>query len=102
MKHLQTFESFIFEGKGERFKNKYDAADYYDVSLEGDDAGVIDKFMKDNKLFPEAVSFLTSMEAEWSNTTLEKIKKELDSAGIKNVMWDSEPEGEVRLAFSTK
>ena len=102
MKNLKTFGSFIFEGKGTKFKNKYDAAEYYDVSLGEEDAEIVDKFMKDNKLYPEAVAFLSPMEAGWENTTLENIKKELDAAGVKNIMWDSEEEDEPRLAFSIK
>ena len=102
MKHIQTFEGFIFEGKGTKFKNKYDAAEYYDVSLEGNDVDTVDDFMTKNKLFPEVVFFLSPMEAGWAKTTLDTIKKELDTAGVKNIIWDSETEGEPRLAFSTK
>ena len=105
MKHVKTFESFfssINEGKGTKFKKKYDAAEYYDVSLGGDDVEIVDKFMNGNKLFPEAVVFISPMEAEWANTTVDAIKKELDAAGVKNIMWNSEIEGEDRLAFSTK
>jgi hypothetical protein len=106
MKHIKTFESFIDssinEGKGTKFKNKYDAAEYFDASLEEEDAEIVDKFMEDNKLFPEVIAFLSPMEAKFSNTTLDAIKKELDTAGVKNIMWDSETEGEPRLAFSTK
>lgn len=58
--------------------------------------------MSKNKLSDDQIAFLTPMEAKWSNTTLNNIKKELDDSKVKNIMFFSKENDEDMIAFSLK
>ena len=85
--------------KAEKIAKKFEAAKYYESSLDEHDAEWLNDFMLENRVSPDELVILSQTEASWECTTLAEVKTELDKHKIKNTVWFSKEEGEDRIAW---
>lgn len=93
MKHIKEFEAFLNEGKGQQFKNKWNANEYSDMNITGVD-NLLNNFMEDNNAFPEDLAFVDVKIQTQSN----RMAKELENADIPYIGWRN-TDGKVYLVF---
>lgn len=100
MKHLQTFESFLNEGKGEQFKEDWEAYGYWDMSITGDSVDLLNDFMKDSKSSPDDIAFLPK--SDMSDSEFSKKENELKRARVQYIIWDNDEDNETYLVFNAQ
>lgn len=81
------------------FVEKFKAFDYWEYPIGTNDLRRLDRFMLKNEVGPFELAFLSEREAEWSNTTLDEVKTQLDQFKIPSKLWFSKEGQEKILVF---
>lgn len=97
MKHIKEFDSFLNEEKGEQLKNKWDADEYWDMSIIGDDVDLLNTFMEDNNASPDDVAFVNVTMK--SQSQVKQMTKELEIANLPYIDWHNADDDEDYLVF---